>query len=298
MMSVTRIAVAALSLSISGMAIAKGNQKSVAELYVDASTWKEMNWSDTEHSPLSSAEGWTPHTGEQTFDDRVQISDGSVQVAGHRFAAALSHGKGAPAQQYFSMSDQVSDCGEMLPLLSGIYGTATRKGSFELVVRVTPTAAFTNVSSRAQWDIGTTRVTALCNKMSSSAEGSIGVFFDAITSAKLLTPAFALRCTGMKARMFGREQDAQDLAYWVDPFSGLILMPNHEHFANGAILTDTELKFARKTSTKQGGQEIQGEYQYTIDRITGNLKITGVSHGQNIEFTGKCEKNEDLKLAF
>jgi hypothetical protein len=168
----------------------------------------------------------------------------------------------------------------------------------EILFRLTPEVSFTDVATREQWDIGTTRVTAVCNKIPSSAHSSISVMFEAIASAKLLTPAFALRCTNMKMRIFGEERDAQDLAFWVDPFSALILAPNHESIAGDAKLSDTELKFSRKTSTKQGGKDHRGEYQYTIDRISGSLRITGVFDEQGTEFKGKCEKSEDLKAAF
>jgi hypothetical protein len=36
----------------------------------------------------------------------------------------------------------------------------------------------------------------------------------------------------------------------------------------------------------------------TIDRITGNLNISGVSDGQTVRMIGKCEKSDEMKQAF
>jgi hypothetical protein len=109
---------------------------------------------------------------------------------------------------------------------------------------------------------------------------------------------FALRCTSIKFQMFGKERDAEDMALWVDPFSGLIMLPNHQSFASDASLSETELKFSRNVTVGAGGQESHSEVQYTIDRITGSLNISSVSNGQTAHMIGKCEKSDDMKQAF
>jgi hypothetical protein len=149
--------------------------------------------------------------------------------------------------------------------------------------------------------MGTTRVTANCVKAPSpDAARAVGidVWFEPIASSKLLTPMFALRCSSMKLRMFDKESDADDMALWIDPYSGLVMNPNRESIANNASLSDTELQFARTIRANSAGKESHGEFQYTIDRITGNLNISGVSDGQTVHMIGKCEKSDEMKPVF
>jgi len=274
---------------------------SISQLYASSSTWKRMDWNDAEQSQVWTANGWLAHTGEQDYDKRVEVSDASVEMAGIRFTATIGHGSGADSQQHFSvMHTDASDCREVLPKLSDLYGVA-RTSNMEFAIKVTPDYASTFTANRAQWDIGTTRVTANCVKGPSpdaAHAASIQLFFEPIASAKLLTPMFALRCSSIKVQMFGKERDAEDMTWWVDQFSGSIMLQNHQSFANNVGLSDTELKFSRNVGRSAGGHESHSEFQYTIDRITGNLNISGVSDGQTVRMIGKCEKSDEMKQAF
>lgn len=269
-------------------------------IYASISTWKRMNWSDAPHSSLWTAAGWRPHTGTQEFSNSVQVLDGAVSLAGVAFAASVGHGIGGHEGRYVStLTADVGVCGSALKGLFGIYGVAPRNNSLAVLMKVTPAYAATLTVDRAQWDFGTSRVTAACiTNPRNHPSANLQIYFEPIIGAKLLVPPFALRCTGMKLRMLGTERDVTDLALWVDPFSGLILLPDHESFANDAKLSADKLTFARVPDMRRDGQDNHGELQYTINRFTGELNISGSSGGQSMQMTGKCAKSDELKRAF
>jgi hypothetical protein len=157
------------------------------------------------------------------------------------------------------------------------------------------------ISSRIQWDFGSTRINAGCFGSVSAEEDanpdapkfSWSMRFSHVSRSEKEIPNFVLQCTRKAQFNHGGTRDMEPLIVWIDLNRRHVKLPSFAIFADDKNFAATDDEISYVVTAKQFTTK------YSINRISGSLSADITDEGKPFaKLSGTCEKSETVKRKF
>ena len=174
----------------------------VSDLFGDRKYWQSFDWSKADSSRILSV-GWSPYAGQQELQ-RKFVKEKEISLLGLDFSSTLSQRNGtSPYGWHVSMVSRdapETKCHELITWATAQFGKPTGEidGSDEIAFAGKDGPKARILQRVTQWDLGPTRISAVCFGLISAHEDADSKNTRLIISVghkseeKQATPSFAL----------------------------------------------------------------------------------------------------------
>jgi hypothetical protein len=272
-----------------------------ANYYSDPNYWRNMDWSRPEASALWQVAGWEQPSAKpdgETIKHRSVSIDGRVFDA--RWGSKIVGTHESLFTGFYAMVSSQNECVQIADdftkrLGKPIVNDGAANFSFS------PNAPLNLIAAGYQWDLGDTRISAICLGMvGSNANASKDdkdlvwtTRYSSISNSPKLVPKFALDCSQRAHVSNGsvEDRDIDKFDFWVDTQNKWVLNGNN-------IILSVAGTFRADDGTIEFSVAHNGTLiHYLIGRMTGSLEGISKKNGlPDVIISGVCESRSKKLL--
>lgn len=282
-----------------------------AGYYLDPTFWKNMDWGRPETSPLWQLPGWRQINGERHSGGVIALTERKISISGEEFEARwIAHninGRRSLATGFADVKSR-NRCSQIAGILRTQFGPpiindGTINSSFS------PETPLNIVTIDYQWDLGNTRISALCFGMDGkdALKGSElkmdfvwTANYSSIADQPKLIQKFALRCS-QKISIMGREaEDLPELSFWVDIKNKNILNGHNIVLSSPKSFRsdDGVIEFSINSKNFNSSPPFTVTH-YVLNRMNGSLDgMEEQDRLHGVRIAGRCEKIKAIQKKF
>jgi hypothetical protein len=300
-----------LSACLQVVCVAVSFADPAADYYLDPTHWKNMDWGRPESSPLWQLDGWRQTNEGRLSDGSMELKKRKIYISGEEFMAlwgAENKNGGRSLSTSFTNLKSPNKCSQIAGILRTQFGPpiindGTTNFSFS------PDTPLNMVTINYQWDLGNTRISALCFGMDGkdALTGSKlkmdflwTANYSSITDQAKLIPKFALRCSQRVSILGHKDEDMGDFVFWVDIQNKRILNGHNIALSDPKSFRadDGVIEFSVNSKSLNPSPPFVVSH-YVLGRMNGSLAATAKQDRlPDVRITGRCDKIKTIQKQF